>query len=141
MSYDLLVFNVAKAPKERSDFLQWYDGQTEWTEGHSYDDPIITTPDLKDWFMEMIDDFPPLNGPLSSDEVDNKYATDYSIGKDSIYAAFAWSLASEARVLTVELAEKFGVGFFDVSTDNGGVWITDKYGTFSCIHGVGANLD
>jgi hypothetical protein len=34
MSYDLMVFDPAAAPRERDDFLRWYDAQTEWTEGH-----------------------------------------------------------------------------------------------------------
>jgi hypothetical protein len=37
MSYDLMVFRKDAAPKKRNDFLKWSKRQTEWTEGHSYD--------------------------------------------------------------------------------------------------------
>ncbi len=49
MSYDLMVFNKEAAPKTRSKFLSWYDQQTEWAEGHGYDDPAHTSPELRNW--------------------------------------------------------------------------------------------
>lgn len=127
MSYDLMVFEFSKAPKTQAEFLQWYEMQTEWEEDHDYENPEVTSPALRAWFMEMIKTFPQMNGPfaLEDDEIeDDSYLTDYSIGKDVIYAGFAWSLADEAYDLVRELSEKYKVGFFDVS-GNGDIFYPD----------------
>jgi hypothetical protein len=126
MSYDLMVFRKEAAPKTRTDFMKWYEDQTEWTEEHSYDDPANTSPELRNWFMEMIQTFPAINGPFASDDDDNPNVSDYSIGKDVIYVAFAWSLAEQAYNRMLELAEKHKVGFFDVSSDNGEILFPDN---------------
>ena len=48
MSYDLMVFDPAVAPRERAEFLEWHAQQTQWNEGHSYDDPIVSSPRLRE---------------------------------------------------------------------------------------------
>ena len=75
--------------------------------------------------MELIKVFPPLNGPLSSEQLpeDEDSLTDYSVGKFIIYAAFRWSMEEAAYQTVFRLAEKHRVGFFNVSSSNGEVWI------------------
>ncbi len=114
-----MVFDPAIAPRSRDEFLRWYDDQTAWDEGHSYDDPQVTTPLLAAWFAEMSEAFPPMNGPHASSDYDNPNVTDYSIGRSVIYAAFAWSVAELAFAEVDRLAVKHGVGFFDVSSNEG----------------------
>ena len=126
MSYDLMVFRKEAAPKTRTDFMKWYQDQTEWTEEHSYDDPANTSTELRNWFVEMIQTYPAMNGPFASDDDDNQNVSDYSVGKDVIYVSFAWSLAEQAYNKMLELAEKYGVGFFDVSSDNGDIFFPDN---------------
>ncbi|MES2545248.1 MAG: hypothetical protein V4548_10210 [Bacteroidota bacterium] len=126
MSYDLMVFRKEAAPKTRTDFMKWYDDQTEWTEDHSYDDPVNTSIELRNWFMEMIHTFPAMNGPFASQDDDDLNVSDYSIGKDVIYVAFAWSLAEDAYKKMLELAEKHGVGFFDASGDDGDIFFPEN---------------
>jgi hypothetical protein len=121
MSYDLMVFRNEAAPRAKTDFMKWYKDQTEWAEEHSYDDPKNTSTELRNWFMEMIQTFPAMNGPFASDDDDNPNVSDYCVGKDVIYVGFAWSLAGQAYDKMLELAEKHGVGFFDVSSDNGDI--------------------
>ena len=134
MSYDLMVFEKTAAPKNRKDFMEWYENQTEWSEDHGYDDPAVSSKDLQAWFMEIKKTFPPMNGPYapSDEEFDNmeddSYVTDYSIGKDVIYAAFAWSLADEAYETVKKLAKEYAVGFFDVSSDEGEIIFPDGEG-------------
>lgn len=121
MSYDLMVFEAKAAPKTREEFMAWYDKQTEWSEDHSYNEPSVCSAALQNWMNEMKQTFRPMNGPLSpSDEEfdsitedEENHLTDYSMGREVIYGAFAWSLAEEANVLTRKLAEKHSVGFFD----------------------------
>ena len=125
MSYDLMVFEPAAAPRRYAEFLDWYDQQTEWREGHSYDDPSVCSPELRAWFMDMIQHFPPMNGPLSRSSVpeeDLATATDYGVGKSVIYAAFAGSVGEKAYATMFELARKHGVGFYNVSGE-GEVWM------------------
>ena len=118
MSYDLMVFDPLVAPKERKEFMKWYKNQTEWTEDHNYQDHAVTTDKLKAWYQEMMTYFPPMNGPLASDDdIDNPNVTDYSIGQHVIYSGFAWSVAEKAYPMMRNLAIKHSVGFFDVSAD------------------------
>ena len=111
--------------------MKWYRQQTEWSEDHGYNNPEVSVPELRAWFMEMITHYPPMNGPLSSDDPDDPKVTDYSVGKTVIYAAFAWSEAEGAFKTMYQLAEKHKVGFFDVSSKNGRVWMPDISGKLS----------
>jgi hypothetical protein len=123
-----MVFEATAAPRDREEFLAWYDQQTEWSEDHGYDDPVVSSPALRAWFMEMIESFPAMNGPYAGDHEDDSKVTDYSVGKDVIYAAFAWSQAQNAFPTVVRLAEKHEVGFFDVSGEDGAVVFPGEYG-------------
>ncbi len=123
-----MVFSPDSAPRTRSEFMIWYQDQITWAEEHSYDDPGVASDNLKNWFMEMITTFPAINGPYADDDLDSDYATDYSIGKDAIYVAFAWSVAEMAYEVTKDIAEKHNVGFFDVSTDDGDILFPDNNG-------------
>ncbi|MEC0129340.1 hypothetical protein [Paenibacillus pabuli] len=38
MSYDLMVFDPAKAPVDKVSFMRWYGEQTKWSDDHSYSD-------------------------------------------------------------------------------------------------------
>lgn len=118
MSYDLMVFNPEAAPKNIKDFMVWYDNQTEWKESHHYDHPDVTTAQLRNWYLEMIQIFPDINGVFTHDN-DNTFESDYAIGKDLIYVAFSWSLAESAYNTMYQLAEKHDVGFFDTTSSNG----------------------
>lgn len=76
MSYDLMVFEKTKAPVTRNEFIAWYEKQTEWSEDHDYQNISVSSPSLKNWFMEMINNFPPMNGDYSPnlDPLDEKEA-------------------------------------------------------------------
>ena len=69
----------------------------------------------------MIKLFPPMNGDFDMDdalendqELESRF-TDYSIGKNLIYAGFVWTQAEAAYNTMLMLALKHDVGFFDVS--------------------------
>ena len=99
MSYDLMVFERTKAPTTKKEFMAWYEKQTEWEEEHDYQTISVSSPALQNWFMEMKEKFPPMNG---------EYAP-----KD------------EAYELMRSLAQKHKVGFFDVSGDDGDIILPD----------------
>ena len=138
MSYDLMVFDPQSPPSGREGFMSWYQEQTQWAEDHDYNNPDVCTPALRAWFFEMIKEFPAMNGPHASEEVDNPKLTDYCIGRSVIYAAFAWPEAVAASKAVTSLAEKHQVGLFDVSATNGGVWLPAAKGDYVCVHGEGA---
>lgn len=121
MSFDLMVFEPSAAPRNREEFMRWYFAQAEWSENHSYDDPIVASPALQKWFAEMIRHFPPLNGPLAvpEDRVDDLTVTDHCIGRNVIYSAFRWDVAEAAYTKMRELAILHGVGFFHASDNEG----------------------
>ena len=113
MSFDLMAFDKEAAPQDKADFMQWYEKQTEWTEDHNYEDPAHTTVALRNWFMDMISVFPPLNGPYSTEDTDDPKTTDYSVGTKVIYAAFSISKAELAYQTAKPFATKHNVGLFD----------------------------
>ena len=47
---------------------------------------------------------------------DESALSDYSIGRQFVYAGFAWSKAVDAADEAERLAKLHGVGFFDVSS-------------------------
>jgi len=118
-----MVFDPLDAPRDRKQFMEWYNRTTEWSEGHSYDDPRVTTNALRAWYEDIRRMFPNMNGPgsPSDDEFERvgHRVTDYSIGKHAIYAAFAWSVAEDAYQTVRETAVAHKVGFYDVSGDEG----------------------
>ena len=121
MSYDLVVFEKSITPASKAEFLDWYKEQVEWKEDHDYDSIEVSSSKLKSWFLDMIKLFPPMNGDFDIDdalendqELEIRF-TDYSIGKNLIYAGFAWSQAETAYNTMLMLALKHDVGFFDVS--------------------------
>jgi hypothetical protein len=139
MSYDLMVFNSNTAPKSELDFLEWYEKQAEWNEDHSYDDPKVTSIELKNWFTEMIIEFPALNGPYAPPDIDDRIdedgdiIADYSIGNDVIYVAFRWEVVESAYPKMLELAKVHKVGFFDASGD-GVIMFPNEYGVLESIN-------
>ncbi|MBB5716928.1 hypothetical protein [Sphingomonas aerophila] len=120
MSYDLAVFDPTSAPSGRDEFLAWFDKQAEWAAPRDYNSLDGTSPALRDWYQLMIPQFPAMNGPDRSDAW-NSRVSDYCIGSDVIYVAFASSVAKEAYTAVRRAAEQAGVGFLDASGD-GEVW-------------------
>jgi len=134
-----MVFEPHAPPPNRREFLDWYEQQIQWKEGHRYDSPDVTTRSLRAWYMDMITEYPAMNGPYASDDVDSPKVTDYSVGKVIVYASFAWSEAEMAFKTMFMLADKHRVGFFDVSSADGGVWLPDPTGGYFCLHGKDAS--
>lgn len=122
MSFDLMVFDVDKAPKTKTEFLQWYKEVTDWKEGNMYDDITISSPSIQQWYYEMIKTYPPMNGQFSPtdeelEEIEGleERMTDYSIGDSFIYMCFAWSVADKAYDAAVKAAFNSGLGVFYLS--------------------------
>ena len=138
MSYDLMVFEPTSAPAARKEFLAWYEGQAEWAEDHEYDDPKVSSPALKAFFLDLIQQYPPMNGPYAAEDLDEEEdevrLTDYTIGTALIYIAFAWSQEQAAYAEVSRLAAKHQVGFFDASSEQAAVWLPDGKGGLAVAH-------
>lgn len=123
MSADLMVFEKSKTPTEPLDFLKWYYEKTEWNSDRDYFDIKGTSEPLVNFFMEIKEIFPEMNGPFAPSEEDLENnpelefrLTDYTIDDDLIYMGFAWSHAEEAEKIVEKLAFKHGLGYFDMFT-------------------------
>ncbi len=134
MSYDLMVFDPALTPTDAVAFFAWYDevmdDEFDADAVEDFSDPARTTPPLRAWFLDIIREFPAMNGahaPDLDDDADNERAADYDIREASIYIAFSWSDPEAAHEATVRLAAKHAVGFLDASGD-GSVWLPDGPG-------------
>ena len=68
-----------------------------------------------------------MNGPFAAPDemIDDPHVTDYSMAKDVVYCGFAWSLAEEAYRRMRDSTAKCGVGFFNVSADDGEIIFPD----------------
>lgn len=133
-----MVFEPGAAPVRHEEFLDWYAQQTKWSEDHGYDDPAITSERLQAWFSDIIHLFPPMNKPISLDErpADAASSTDYAIGRDFIYASFAWSKSESAYMTVARLAEKYNLGLFNASSTGEEVWVPED-GRMALAHDKG----
>jgi hypothetical protein len=113
MSYDLVVFDAASAPRDLDSLFEWLDAQDATMT--DFDDVSVTTSALRAWFMDMIKDYPAMNGPLAASDAEESRVTDYSIAPFSITAALSYSVAGNGAAHAFRLAQKHRVGFFDMS--------------------------
>lgn len=108
--------------KNSIDLLTWYDDVTQWGDDVDYNDYIHTTKSLMDWFLEMKEIIPPLNGPFAPTDKevgDGKYpVADYCIAKDAIYVSLSFDNVEETREIAFDLAKKHNLSFFDISGSN-----------------------
>lgn len=135
MSYDLMVFDPLLAPTDREGFMGWFKERTQWNDGLDYNNPDNCSGVLRAWFDDFRQAYPPMNGPLASDDFENPKVSDYTIGQSFIYITFAWSEAENVYRDVFATAQKYRVGFFDVSSSNGSVWSPDTGGRYVRVHG------
>ena len=62
-----MVFEPDAVPASHAEFLDWYTVQTKWGEDHGYDDPALSSANLRAWFADMIEIFPPMHGRFATD--------------------------------------------------------------------------
>jgi hypothetical protein len=111
VSYELVIFDPAAAPRERAAFLHWQE-RLQWT-----DDAATTAPALHSWLTEMMEEFP------EGDPYDVPGGTDYWIGASAIYADFPWTMMEPAYDRASSLAARHCLGLFNAGLWAGEVWI------------------
>jgi hypothetical protein len=124
LSYDLMVFDPDAAPTDRDAFLAWVDSQSDDVELFDPTRSEFSTRNLRLWLEEMLKTFPAMNGPYvtADQDGDDLHVTDYDISRTNIYACFAWPLAEESYLAVMSLAEKYGIGVYDISDPEGTIW-------------------
>jgi hypothetical protein len=122
VSFDLVAFDPRATTD--ADFARWYAVRTDWDDDRIYDDISIATPQLQAFYADLIDIYPPMNGPgsptsgeLEADPDLEEWLTDYSIDSQLIYAAFGWSKRAPASAMFAGLAASHGVAVAYVSED------------------------
>ena len=128
MSYDLFAFDPSAAPRDRKGLLQWLGALQEDNGEPPSDDLESLTPPLRAWFREVMEVFPSLNGPHSTENYDDPKATDYELNRDYVVACLAYSQANVAFSHMKELAEKHHLGFFNISSPTGELWLPSPDG-------------
>lgn len=130
-----MVFEPEAVPAGHDEFLDWYARETKWSEGHGYDDPGIATTNLRAWYEDIIQIFPPMHGLKQLPE-DEGSTTDYAIGSSFIFASFAWSKSEPAYMTVARLAEKHRLGLFNASSTGEEVWVPGE-GKMTLAHDKG----
>lgn len=120
MSYDVMIFDPAYAPRDREAFDRWFTKQVDWDEDHDYMNPQSTTDAIRNWYEAIRVEYPAMNGPDATDD-DNEIdrAGDYNFGPHFVYVTYPWSLAEDIYDRVRALAVEHEVGFYDVSNDVG----------------------
>jgi hypothetical protein len=118
VSYDLLVFDPTAAPRDRAAFNAWYKALMDWSDGETVFELSATSAKLQTWYHAMIVDWPDMQ-QVSDDDIDNPRVTGYSFTEHAIYLDFRWSEAEAAYDAVRKSAVEQGVGFYDVSGDEG----------------------
>jgi hypothetical protein len=110
MSYDLMVFEPEAAPKDHDASMECYLNLTKWNDG-PYDDPARTSARLRAWVQEMRRMFPDMNTPEAEIHLqdDDGVLSDYTIGRQFVYAGFAWSKAVAAAGEAERLAKRLDI--------------------------------
>jgi hypothetical protein len=129
-----MVFEPGAAPRDHDTFIQWYGKLTKWDDG-PYDNLARTSARLRAWVQGMQCTFPNMN-TMEADthfQDDDGVLADYTIGRQFVYAGFAWSKAVAAASEATRLAKLNEVGFFDVSSNGEEVWLPVN-GTWQLAH-------
>lgn len=125
MSYDLAVFSLDAAPRDREAFLAWYAEKTRWADDVDYSDSGLLVPELEAFFNHMRGRFPPKDGPfafgldLEGPEFDPAYMTEYRGEESFLVLRLNPDIAEVAHQTVRELAVNEGLGFFDASAADG----------------------
>jgi hypothetical protein len=118
MSYDLMVFDPAFAPRDRTAFMAWYEKLVDWPDNDGPYDPATSSPVLQTWYKAMLPSWPNMQ-EVEDDEADSPRLTGYTFAPHAIYIDFRWSVAEEAYDETRRMAFEHRIGFYDVSGDEG----------------------
>jgi hypothetical protein len=141
MSYDLIAFDAAPAPRDRHAFLDWISRAFRSVDSPSGVDPSLLSPGLQAWYGETRKAFPGRSDLHASDGLNEASARNaiYRFSPSAVQAAFEWENAGPAFFLGKKAAIGCKVGLFEVSGANSAVWMVSQRGRFEIAHSSEGN--
>jgi hypothetical protein len=136
MSYDLIAFDAALAPRDRHDFLDWISRAFRSVDGPLGADPTRLSPGLQAWHNEMRQAFPGRGDPHAFDELSESSGKNavYRFSQNAVQAAFDWGNAGPAFFRAKKAAIGCKVGLFEASGATSAVWMVSQRGRFEIAH-------
>ena len=115
MSYDLVVFEVEGAPRDLQQFVDWFFNKREAAEdrGDALTQPA--TGRLGAFYYDMVVRFPDMNGPSGEAKDEGEDLAGYEFQPEHIYMDFRWSVSESAANTALRLAQKHGLGLYDLN--------------------------
>ncbi len=158
MAFDIYVFDLFAAPRDRYDFIDWISRTFRHVDGPGGDasrttpalqvsrtfrhvdgpggDASRTTPALQAWQREMALGFPGAGDPHHHDE-DSAQASknaSYRFSQSAVQASFDWESSGPALHRAKRAAQLHGVGLFEASGREGAVWMISSRGRWEIVH-------
>ena len=114
MSYDLFVFEAEGVPRDEAAFADWFIATREAVEESDTFVAEPATTRLRDFYNEMVTRFPDMNGPSGKGIDEGEHLAGYEFQPNHIYMDFRWSVAEDVGVYVMDLAQKYGLGMYDL---------------------------
>ncbi len=134
MSYDLIAFDPAAAPRDRAAFLGWI--KTALSETPSAGELAAAAPQLWAWRNDMCQTFPAAAGPgaFDPDSPPQTRNAGYRFASNLIIASLHWDVSGQAIYQARRIARAHNVGLFDASGTVRSVWMISGRGRFEIVH-------
>lgn len=125
MSYDIMIFDSKKAPKDIDAFLEWEEScEDEIAEAIDSDEAKNSSKKLQAWFFEISKDIIPLTGQYSRENEidyiegeDDEIGADYFFCKHAIFLMFSTIETENLYKKVFESAKKHNLGFYDFDSE------------------------
>lgn len=136
MAFDLYVFDLFAAPRDRHDFLDWVSRNFRSMDGPLAGDADRLTPALKAWHREISQTFPGAMDPnhFEFDSPNAARNATYRFAQSAIQASFEWESSGPALMRAKRAAQAHGVGLFEASNHDAAVWMVSSRGRWEVVH-------
>ena len=135
MAFDIYVFDLFAAPRDRYDFIDWISRTFRHVDGPG-GDASRTTPALQAWQREMALGFPGAGDPHRHEEDSTQASKNasYRFSQSAVQASFDWESSGPALHRAKRAAQLHGVGLFEASGREGAVWMISPRGRWEVVH-------
>ncbi len=135
MAFDIYVFDLFAAPRDRYDFVDWISRTFRHMDGPG-GDASRTTPALQAWQREMSVTFPGAGDPHRHEDDSAQAARNasYRFSQSAVQASFDWESSGPALHRAKRAAQMHGVGLFEASGREGAVWMMSPRGRWEIVH-------
>lgn len=125
MSYDIVIFDSKKAPKDPDAFIEWCEElEDRMTGSPDMEEYETTSKKLQEWFLDICKEVIPLSGSFSNCDTpdfvegqDDERGADYFFGKHAVFLMFSATESEPLFRKVTESVKKHNLGFFNFETD------------------------